>query len=321
MKIFRYLVLILINFFVITSFAQNNNNIHKVCGTMQYMQEQFIEYPKFKDNINILEAETQEYIKKQSLNKADEQVYIIPVVFHVIYNSASDNIPDSRIKKQIEVLNEDFRLRSKDTAKIPDIFKQYAADTKIEFRLANQDPFGNYTTGIERVKSNAEKWYAPVNTVKFAYNGGADAWDSKYYLNVWVCSFELGNTEDGFTLAYSQFPGGNPAYDGIVIQPFEVGVYGDAKGRTLTHEIGHWLNLYHIWGDDQDLGDKCARGDNVEDTPNQETMNFGVPEFPHQSCDNVSDMFMNHMDYVDDEMKLMFTHGQAARMRSAIKLR
>jgi pregnancy-associated plasma protein-A len=151
--------------------------------------------------------------------------------------------------------------------------------------------------------------------VKFKSQGGVDAWPSDAYLNLWVCS--LG----GGLLGYAQFPGGPAATDGVVILNKAFGTTGTATapfdlGRTAVHEVGHWLNLRHIWGDTED----CSGTDFVADTPNAQHPNFGKPSFPHISCSNgpSGDMFMNYMDYVDDDSMVMFTAGQVARMRTAL---
>jgi hypothetical protein len=151
--------------------------------------------------------------------------------------------------------------------------------------------------------------------VKKKAQGGADAWPSDRYLNVWVC-----NLADGL-LGYAQFPGGPPTTDGVVILYTAFGTSGAAAapfnlGRTATHEIGHWLNLRHIWGDRSD----CGGTDFATDTPNQQLPNTGKPTFPHVSCNNGpnGDMFMNYMDYVDDNAMFMFTPAQVLRMNATL---
>jgi hypothetical protein len=125
----------------------------------------------------------------------------------------------------------------------------------------------------------------------------------------------------GGLLGYAQFPGGPAATDGVVILNTAFGSVGTAAapynlGRTATHEIGHWLNLRHIWGDTED----CSGSDFVDDTPNAQQPNYGKPTFPHVSCNNApnGDMFMNYMDYVDDDAMVMFTKGQIARMQATL---
>ncbi len=154
--------------------------------------------------------------------------------------------------------------------------------------------------------------------MKFTESGGKDAWPRDSYLNVWVCNYPS-------LLGFASFPGEPAEIDGVVINYTAFGDTGTAsppfnKGRTATHEIGHWLNLRHIWGDDQTRPDTCSGTDLVDDTPNQAVDNFGTPTFPHITCNNGpdGDMFMNYMDYVDDVAMFMFTTGQVARMRAAL---
>jgi hypothetical protein len=154
--------------------------------------------------------------------------------------------------------------------------------------------------------------------VKAAATGGTDPWDTTRYLNLWVCRI------DGGVLGYAQFPGGPAATDGVVIMTSAFGRGGSAAapfnlGRTATHEIGHYFNLSHIWGEAR--VPTCADSDSVDDTPNQWGPNFGKPEFPSATCGNApdGDMFMNYMDYVDDDTMVMFTDLQVARMQSALE--
>jgi hypothetical protein len=133
---------------------------------------------------------------------------------------------------------------------------------------------------------------------------------------MWVCQLSSN------LLGYAQFPGGPAQTDGVVILHSAFGTTGTAaapfdRGRTATHEIGHWLNLFHIWGDD---GTGCNGTDEVDDTPNQADENTGCPGFPSPSCANDpnGDMFMNYMDYTDDACMFMFTAGQVTRMQAAL---
>lgn len=154
--------------------------------------------------------------------------------------------------------------------------------------------------------------------MKFSETGGADTWDTRRYLNMWVCG--LG----GGLLGYAQFPGGPAATDGVVINTTAFGRQGTAEppfdlGRTCVHEIGHYLNLAHIWGETR--WPTCSDSDYVTDTPNQYGPNGGKPEFPSVSCGNEphGDLFVNFMDYVDDDTMVMFTKGQVARMHAALE--
>jgi hypothetical protein len=197
----------------------------------------------------------------------------------------------------------------------PAPFQPLAADARVEFELATTDPAGNPTNGITRT-STTVSGFSDDNKVKHNSSGGADAWSRDNYLNLWACRLS------GTLLGYAQFPGGPPDTDGVVIRDTAFGTTGTAAapfnlGRTATHEIGHWLNLRHIWGDD---GNGCSGDDFVADTPNCAGSNTGTPTFPHVSCSNGpnGDMFMNYMDYTDDAGMFMFTAGQVTRMQASL---
>jgi pregnancy-associated plasma protein-A len=239
----------------------------------------------------------------------------IPTVVHVVYKTNAQNISDAQIKSQIDVLNADFRKKNADVSTTPAVFMPLASDARVQFKLATTDPAGKATDGITRTKTTKDS-FSHDDGVKSAGSGGADPWPADKYLNIWVC--QLG----GGLLGYAQFPGGPAATDGVVILHSGFGTTGTAAapfnlGRTTTHEVGHWLNLRHIFGDD---GTGCAGSDFVADTPNQGGPNFGVPTFPHVSCGNGpnGDMFMNYMDYVDDVAMVMFTAGQVTRMQATL---
>jgi pregnancy-associated plasma protein-A/putative peptidoglycan binding protein len=238
----------------------------------------------------------------------------IPVVVHVVHKTAEQNISDAQIRSQIRVLNRDFRKKNVDADQVPAPFKPAAADARIQFRLATRDVYGHRTTGITRKKTSVSS-FSQNDRVKSSRTGGADPWPASRYLNIWVCQLEG-------LLGYAQFPGGPEATDGVVILYTAFGAGGAVKppfdkGRTATHEIGHWLNLFHIWGDD---GTGCGGSDQVPDTPNQADENYGTPTFPQISCNNGpnGDMFMNYMDYTDDAAMYLFTTGQARRMNATL---
>lgn len=249
-----------------------------------------------------------------SRDTIDGEVIVVPVVVHVLYNNNSQNIPDEQIIAQINSLNRDFRRLNPDTVNTPTPFKHLATDTRIVFCLAKVDPDGYKTTGIER-KFTQKTSFLADDAVKYSSKGGTDAWDASKYLNIWVCDLF------GRTLGYSTMPGGYSKVDGIVIQygvfGYEKGVRAPYnKGRTLTHEMGHWLGLKHIWGDFEDSG--CS-SDDVDDTPPQSASNTGCNTFPKISTcsiDNNGDMFMNYMDFSDDACMNMFTWGQRNKMRA-----
>jgi hypothetical protein len=151
------------------------------------------------------------------------------------------------------------------------------------------------------------------NVIKSTALGGHDAWDRNRYLNIWVCNLT------GGVLGYAQLPGGPSSTDGVVIAYKYFGISGASypynQGRTTTHEVGHFFNLLHVWGDDNGA---CWGTDYCDDTPNQASDNYGCPTFPHPSCNNTSDMYMNYMDYVDDACMYMFTFDQAERMEATL---
>jgi len=249
-----------------------------------------------------------------SARRAKKAPVSIPVVVHVVYRTAAENIPDAQISSQIDALNRDYAATNTDKINTPAVWAGLPQDTQIRFALATKDPKGKVTTGITRTRTKAFA-FTTHDKVKHVATGGADAWPSTKYLNLWVC------TLSDSLLGYAQFPGGDPATDGVVILSTAFGTTGTARapfnlGRTATHEVGHWLNLNHIWGDTSD----CSGTDHVADTPNAQLPNYHVPHFPHISCGNGpnGDMFMNYMDYVDDKAMVMFTHGQVARMQATL---
>jgi hypothetical protein len=242
----------------------------------------------------------------------------IPVVVHVVYNTAQQNVSSAQINSQIAVLNRDFRKTNADIGSVPAGFAALSSDSRVQL-LATTDPEGNRTSGITRTRT-ARTSFSDQDEIKSAATGGHDAWPADRYLNIWV-SPRL-TSPVGDLLGYAQFPGGPAATDGVVILYTAFGTTGSAAapfnhGRTTTHEIGHWLNLRHIWGDD---GNGCNGSDFVADTPNQAGPNYGTPAFPHITCSNGpnGDMFMNYMDYVDDIAMFMFTAGQVVRVQTCL---
>src|SRR5690606_3451761 len=183
----------------------------------------------------------------------------IPVVVHVVYKTNAQNISDAQIQSQIAVLNDDFRMRNTDLSSAPAPFRAVASDARLNFELATEDPDGNPTDGIVRVKTDKASFSTVNDDIKFTAEDGSDAWPADRYLNIWVGP-NLLNSVGQTVLGYAQFPGGPAATDGVVILHSAFGTSGTAAapfnlGRTTTHEVGHWLNLRHIWGDD---GTGCA---------------------------------------------------------------
>lgn len=287
-------------------------NAQRNCGAMDHLHNMILQDPSVLQNRQTIEQFTEQWITNnpQGTNRS---LVTIPVVVHVVYRTSSQNISDAQIQSQINVLNADFAKLNADWTNTPSVFQSLVANVDIQFCLAQRDPNGNATNGIVR-KSTTRSSFSTNDYVKRSAYGGSDAWPSSSYLNLWVCNLSNG------ILGYAQFPGGPAATDGVVINYLAMGNTGTAsapynKGRTATHEVGHWLNLYHIWGDD---GTSCNGSDNVSDTPNQADENYGCPSFPTVSCSNGpnGDMYMNYMDYTDDACMFMFTNGQKARMQA-----
>lgn len=283
----------------------------RICGTTEYQMMLEQENPSIIQRREEIEQFTRDFL--MSNPQGDRALVTIPVVVHVVYNIAEENISDAQIQSQITVLNQDFRKLNADVANTPGAFAGLAGDANIEFCLATVDPNGNPTNGILRVPTTATS-FSTNNTVKSTSTGGSNAWNAGKYLNMWVCDIS------GGTLGYAQFPGGSASTDGVVIDYLYFGTIGTAtapfnKGRTATHEVGHWLNLRHIWGDD---GTGCTGSDQVTDTPNAAGPNYGCPGFPFVTCSNGpnGDMFMNYMDYTDDACMYMFSNGQISRMQA-----
>lgn len=290
-----------------------NDTPRRQCGTMSAHNRLLEESPAYRRSL--VELETMTTHLRARPEEAVQKVITIPVVVHIVYKRSAENISVAQVKSQITVLNKDFRAKNSDRSKVPTVWKGLVTDSLIQFKLATKDPKGKTTTGITRTLTNRDS-FGTGDTVKSAATGGADAWPTNKYLNIWVCTLA------GGLLGYAQFPGGPKATDGVVIRNGAFGTSGTAAspfnlGRTAVHEVGHWLNLRHIWGDTED----CSGSDLVADTPNAATPNFDKPTFPHISCSNGpnGDMFMNYMDYVDDAAMFMFTAQQVARMHAALK--
>jgi hypothetical protein len=224
----------------------------------------------------------------------------------VLYNAPHLNISDEQIKSQLNAMNRDFGRQNSDTINTPARFKSVAASVQIEFILATADPKGRPTNGIVRKQTTTTEWNMD-DKIKFSASGGDDAWDSRYYLNIWVGKMRS-------LLGYSSAPGGPADKDGLVISAPAFGTQNVSPpynmGRTVVHEAGHWMGLKHIWGDTY-CGD-----DLVGDTPKQGGFTSGCPTTFRSSCDNstMGDMYMNYMDFTSDACMNLFTQGQAERM-------
>ncbi len=281
------------------------------CASTEVLNAQLAADPARAQRLARIEEQTRAAIANGQFRTsftASGAVITIPVVVHVVYNTTTQNISDAQVQSQIDVLNEDFRKLNADNAKTPALYAGLSADVGIQFKLATRTPTGGATNGIVRVQTRTTSWTSN-DAIKSSKRGGSNAWDASKYLNMWV-----GNLGGGL-LGYAQFPGGAASTDGVVCLYTAFGRVGTLrapfdKGRTATHEVGHWLNLRHIWGD------ASCGNDYVTDTPTQQTSNYGCPTFPKATCGNQGDMSMNYMDYTDDACMYMFSTGQSARMNA-----
>lgn len=271
---------------------------------------QVAEHPEMLEKQETLERQTAQFVMGNKVQTRGGQI-TIPVVVHVIYRTDAENITVAQIQSQIDALNRDYNKQNTDITKIPTEFSGVAADCQIRFQLAVRDPQAKPTTGIMRYATNKIAWGA-TDDVKKPNKGGFANWDPTKYLNIYVC-----NVGDGI-LGYASFPS-SPAYlDGVVIDYTVFGTIGTArvpfnKGRTCVHEVGHWLNLVHTWGD-LDCGT-----DYVNDTPQQKEPHYGnvtTPQYSYCTGKATRDMTMNFMDYVNDDCMFMFSAGQKTRIQA-----
>ncbi|WP_422359174.1 choice-of-anchor J domain-containing protein [Reichenbachiella sp.] len=304
------------------SFAQDR------CGTMLFndskspmdQQEQKTQFENWLKQ-RIFEKQI---IKQKRIGRTySETVYEIPVVVHVVHRSSESegtmgNIPQEQIISQINTLNEDFRRMNADKVNTPSDFEDAAADVKVEFVLAKRDPEGLPTDGIVRVVGNQDSF-----TINDAEELAANSyWPAEEYLNIWVANLS------GGLLGFAKFPVSNEPgmdndpnlnrlIDGVYVdyEYFGTGYNADdfSKGRTLVHEVGHWLGLRHIWGDGG-----CGVDDFCDDTPIQGSSSSGCPDVSQTSC-STTDMFQNYMDYTDDVCMNLFTTCQGDRMRTVLE--
>ena len=277
--------------------------LRRSCGTMAVHMMLLEKNPSFRARQFRLE---QDFTRRRSAGVSLDKLKVVTVgvVVNVVYQSSAQNISEAQVRSQIDVLNRDFGAKNPDKAKVPTPWKGLVTDSRIRFKLQ----------GITRTKTTKTS-FTYDDAVKKASTGGIAPKDPAKYLNLWVCA--LG----GGLLGYAQFPEGPAATDGVVINYRAFGTTGTAQapfkgGRTATHEVGHYFNLRHIWGDTED----CSGTDYVPDTPNCAGPNYGTPTFPTVTCNNGpnGDMFMNYMDYVDDAAMFMFTAQQVLRMRATL---
>jgi len=327
----HYLLLLTACLLLQYSFAQDSGGKRR-CSTMEVLNRKMKD-PAFKAEF---EANRQRMYKSSVLNAAKTAAIndTIPVVVHIIMASP-ETVTDATCQSQIDVLNEDYQGKNADTTRIPAAFKPLFGRGNITFMLAKTSPEGLPTSGIERRVNNITFTADNDYDAKHYASGGMDGWDTKRYFNMWVVKFTDG------TLGISVFPGtpGDPYEHGYLCDYRSWGrgpsyLYSEYnKGRTASHEIGHFFNLYHIWGDDDDATNKCLASDfdgpnaSWDDTPNQAIETYDNPDLPGtgtvvtDACATTAPgiMYQNYMDYTNDIALVMFTKGQWKRMEDAIQ--
>jgi Pregnancy-associated plasma protein-A len=276
----------------------------RTCGAMAAHMALLEQYPQFRANQMRLEGATSAR-RDQGAALKKPTIVTVKTVVNVVYHTDEQNISQAQIKSQFKAMNKDFRATNPDKAGTPAPWLGLITDSRIQFKLVK----------VTRTKT-AQAGFTFDDKVKKASTGGIAPFDPRTHLNLWVTPLT------GGLLGYAQFPGGPAATDGVVINVNAFGTIGTAqdpfkKGRTATHEIGHYFNLRHIWGDTPD----CSGSDMVADTPNCAGPNTGMPAWPVVTCNNGpnGDMFMNYMDYTDDAGMFMFTSQQVLRMRAALE--
>ena len=290
--------------------AQSHNPSHvEPCGHYKAEELLFLRHPETRLAAMEAERQLERETEFQIHSGQRDEVLIIPIVFHIIHNNGPENISAEQVHDAVDVLNTNLRALNENVDQVIPEFEDLVADIEIEFRLAQRDPNGNCHPGINRIVS--ELTYVGDSEMKSLIQ-----WPRNRYLNVWVC--EEANGAAGYALYPGSVNNFNSAMDGIVLQHTYCGSIGTAnvyRSRTLTHEVGHWLNLRHPWGNSNEpgLSENCGDDDLVEDTPN--TVGWtNCNNLYGETCGSL-DNVQNFMDY--SYCGRMFTLGQKARMRSA----
>jgi hypothetical protein len=295
------------------------------CRSFEYRQQQLKANPMLAQTVATIEQFTSRQLSQRPVavtggtsggtssssgaaSGGTPSLITIPVVVHILYNTNAENISDAQVQSQIDVLNADYQKQNSDTAEIPSYYRSLATNCGFRFGLALADTNGQATTGIIH-KYTTNSYFTINDDIKSSATGGDDGWDRDRYLNIWVGNFT------GSLLGYSSVVGGAKATDGVVVLYTAFGTVGTATapfnlGRTAVHEVGHWLNMIHTWGDDS-----CGT-DLVADTPPQQGPTYGDPSGIILSCGNTpyGNLYQDYMDFTDDIGMHLFTNGQKARM-------
>lgn len=314
MKLKLHLTIFLISILT-AAVAEQQPERTRRCYTTENINRLKTLNPGLEQQMILDEENLQKYLMNMESARTSGAIHTIPVVVHVVYKTPIQNISDAQIESQIDVLNEDFARLNADTVNTPAAFASVASETDFRFCLAKRKPDGSATNGIERRLTTVNS-FSLGDDVKFFASGGLDAWDTDKYLNIWVCNLGggiLGWAEPPAT-THTDTYGAVIAYDcfgrvGTLDPDFNL-------GRTASHEIGHCFNLSHIWE-----GPCGSSGDNISDTPDQDDASYGCLTFPATDiCSPTTPgiMFMNYMDYSDDDCLNTFTFMQSNRMTGSM---
>jgi len=314
-KIYLSLFSLFLAAITIAQNSESEDSNHHWCGKNHHTQKHFEEYPNsielaIQDSIELAEA-------ARNFQRQKDGPYIIPVVFHIVHSGGDENISSEQVQSAIDALNEDFNAENSDIGGTAEAFQDIIADVGIEFRLARKDPDGNCTNGINRVFNTASN-QGQESSIK---GGDAATWGRESYLNVWVVRSIEGNSA-----AYAYLPTNAPwaiSVDGVMIEHSFLGSIGTSQPyhrHTLSHEIGHWLNLEHTWGWTNTPGNSsnCNFDDGILDTPQTiGRQNYGdACDLEDETCGSL-DNVQNMMDY--GWCYTMFTNGQKNNMLTALE--
>ncbi len=302
---------------------------HEYCGQHKRTKEALANDPEFAKLYKMAKQAMTEENKTKNPGFEKGIVYTVPVVFHIIHNGGIENISDAQVESAMEVLNRDFALLNPDAATVQAPFQGMPANIEIQFKLAKKAPNGTCFKGITRtqnaITSDGTDGQDQVNAVVAGNDIYQGQWAPNKYLNIYVCQ-NIGGAA-GYT--FNPLGGSSMFYNGIFVLHNYTGAIGTGSpglSRTLTHEVGHWINLSHVWGDNNDPGQGCG-DDEVLDTPfttGSTTCNFSAntcndmndPGNDNSWTFDVVDNVENYMDY--SYCNKMFTEGQKARMRAAL---
>lgn len=312
MKNFRFILsIVMVSCITAPLFAQVEN----WCGTAHAREQLIKEHPEVLDQEAKLEQFTKQFVtnyQSNSRHRAAQGPIVIPIVFHIIHQGGDENISDAQVMDEVRILNRDYNLQNPDTSQVVGPFKYIMGNIGLQFRLANIDPYGNCTNGIDRIYS--DQTYVGNDYSKL--NG----WPRDKYLNVWVVKYMMHGVA-----GYAYYPSAvatiydSPTMDGVIILSDYIGSIGTSSpgtSRALTHEIGHYLNLEHPWGNNNNPGESCG-DDEVNDTPETKGWNHCPNSSQSMVCTNgVIENYQNYMDY--SYCSVMFTEGQKARMIAAL---